>query len=87
MSDTTPAFTLGDRLAKARKHAGIGSQEMADRLGVGRSSISNYEAGRTAPPLHVVLDWSKETDVPLSWLIAADADTPTSRSTESLIAA
>ena len=77
---TIPAFTLGDRLAKARKHAGIGSEQMAGLLGVGRSSISNYEAGRTEPPLHIVLDWAKETNVPLSWIVGAEADTPTSRS-------
>lgn len=81
MSDcTVPAFTLGDRLAKAREHAGIGVAAMAERLGVSRTSISNYEHGRTAPPLDVVLDYSKETNVPLTWIIAAEHDTPTSRS-------
>lgn len=82
-----PSFTLGDRLAKAREHAGIGVAELAVRLGVSRTSISNYEHGRTAPPLDVVLDYAKETNVPLTWIIAADADSPTSRSEQALIAA
>jgi transcriptional regulator with XRE-family HTH domain len=67
----TPAWTLGDRLAKARSAAGIGSQDMADRLGVVRNTITNYEHDRTRVPHAVVVLWAQETNVPLDWLITA----------------
>lgn len=69
MAVAIPAFTLGDRLTKARSTAGISVQEMADRLGVSRNTISNYEAERTRPPLAVLILWSQFCEVPEWWLL------------------
>lgn len=68
----THTFTFGDRLRKARKESGIGSQDMADLLETSRTTISNYEAGRTEPPVTAVAKWAEITDVDLVWLIVGD---------------
>lgn len=71
MSDVMiPQFTLGDRLAKAREAAGISVQGMADRLGVSRTTVSNYEHERTEPTRGVLRAWEAETKVPLWWLVS-----------------
>ena len=64
-----PVWTLGDRLAKARRTANMGSAEMAGLLDVSRTTISNYEAGRTEPTAHVLRVWSEVTGVPVAWLL------------------
>lgn len=63
-----PEWTLADRLRKARVHAGIEAQEMADWLRVGRSTISNYETGRNGVPYSTVVLWAELCRVPLEWL-------------------
>jgi transcriptional regulator with XRE-family HTH domain len=37
---------IGQRLARIRKEAGLTQQEMADSLGISRSSLAEYERGR-----------------------------------------
>lgn len=63
-----PTWTLGERMWKARKDAGLSSTAMADQLGVSSNTIGNYEAGRTTPSLATLKLWSEVTNVPLSWL-------------------
>lgn len=64
----TPEWTLGDRMAKARKVAGISAQQMADRMRITRQTISNYEHDRVTVPFAVVLIYASETGVDLDWL-------------------
>lgn len=69
MSDTTtiPTWTLADRLAKARDHAGVSQAEMADYLGMAQTTISKYEHG--APPRVGTLRlWALRCGVSLDWL-------------------
>jgi predicted transcriptional regulator len=73
MSDTMiPTWTIGDRMHKARRSSRIGSAEMADRIGATRATVSNYENGRTEPPIKVIQRWSEATGVPITWLIEGD---------------
>ncbi len=77
---TEPTWTLGDRLAKAREHAGIEQAELADRLLRSRATISNYENDVTRPADRVVRAWAEACGVDYAWLVgddqpaAADAD-------------
>lgn len=61
--------TFGERLAKARRLADLTQAEMADRLGIGRRSISRYEDDMIAPNRAVCIAWSVVTDVPVDWLL------------------
>lgn len=61
-------WSLTDRLRKAREHAGLKQQELADRIGVSRGAVGNYEQGITEPKRPVLLSWALATRVPLKWL-------------------
>lgn len=65
---TVPRWTLADRLAKARHHCGYTQGELADRLGISRNSVSNYESGTTVPRRLVLRAWAEECAVPVEWL-------------------
>lgn len=65
---TVPQWTLGDRLRKAREHAGLKQTDMAAEIGIGRSSIINYESDKAAPPRPVLVAWALRCAVPYEWL-------------------
>jgi len=65
---TVPTWTLTDRLRKSREHAGFTQQELADRIGLSRGAIGNYEQGTNPPKRPTLLAWSLATGVPFTWL-------------------
>lgn len=65
---TIPEWTLGDRLRKAREHAGLNQMQMAKEIGIHRASVVNYEIGRTKPSRPVILSWALRCGVPFEWL-------------------
>lgn len=69
---TIPTFTMGDRLRKAREHAGIGSQEMADHLLVSRNTITRYESDASRITDVKIRRWAEVTAVPVAWLLAGE---------------
>lgn len=63
---------MGDRLAKARRYAGIDQADMARRLHLNRNTIGNYENDRTGPrgvPYPVLVAWAAECGVTVAWLL------------------
>lgn len=78
MSTTThiPELTLGRRLFLARDDAGLNQAEFANRIGVSRRSVVNYESGATHPGRPVLLSWSLATGVPLEWFEEAPDYSP-----------
>ena len=48
-------MSFGEQLRKRREELGISRAELADRLGVSRSAIGNYETGVSAPMEEVLL--------------------------------
>ena len=68
-----PAWTMGDRLRKAREQADLSSQQMADHLVVSRNTIRNYESGHTTNiPAAKLAKWAEVTRVPAVWLLTGD---------------
>jgi DNA-binding XRE family transcriptional regulator len=67
-----PEWTLGDRLAKSRRHIGMQRDEMADYLGVSAPTVSNYENDKREPSLHVVTKWAVRCGVDFAWLATGD---------------
>jgi transcriptional regulator with XRE-family HTH domain len=63
-----PAWTLTDRLRKAREYRGLEQAELADLMGVSRRTVVNYEAGRTTPRRPQLIAWAFATGVALDWL-------------------
>lgn len=80
MSDTAtrttiPAWTVKDRLVKAREWAGLTQDEMARQLKRGKRSITRYE-GQERPAYAVILLYSKVTGVPAWWIEYGDNPPP-----------
>jgi transcriptional regulator with XRE-family HTH domain len=67
-------FGLPDRLGKALSVAGVPSNDMADYLGISRTTISNYINGRTEPKKQTLRLWAVRTGVPLEWLETGHLD-------------
>lgn len=72
-----PDFTLGDRLRKARNHAGLTVAALAERSGVSEKTINNYEAERVSPRRPSLIAWALATGVSLKWLETGESDRPT----------
>lgn len=67
---TTPTWTLGDRIRKARETAGYASQaELATAAGISRATVSNAENGRHTPHPLALRAIADACSVPLSWLV------------------
>lgn len=67
-----PQFSKGDRLRKAREHAGIAAGGMASHLGVSRQTISNYENDHVRVDRRTLISWAFVTGVPIDWIEHGD---------------
>jgi len=65
---------MKDRIKKLRKDLGLTQQEMADKLGIKRTSISNYEIGRNTPPDAVISLLRREFGASEEWLKTGEGD-------------
>ncbi|MGH3276390.1 MAG: helix-turn-helix domain-containing protein [Streptosporangiaceae bacterium] len=63
-----PEWTLGDRLKKAREHAGLSQTELGREIGISLASAMRYETGKVTPSQPVLLSWALCTGVDLGWL-------------------
>jgi transcriptional regulator with XRE-family HTH domain len=63
-----PQWTVPDKIRKAREHAGLSQQELADRLSVTRTSVVNWERGHTRPLRLILRLLAQETGVDEQWL-------------------
>lgn len=59
---------MKDRIKKIRKELDLTQQEFADRLGVKRGSVANYEIGRNEPAGAVISLICREFNVNEQWL-------------------
>jgi transcriptional regulator with XRE-family HTH domain len=73
MSDETFGASLtrnvGERVLRLRRRANLTQAALAGMIGVGRTSVTNLEAGRQMPPLSVLLRVSVALNVELRDLI------------------
>lgn len=67
---TVPEWTMGDRLRKAREAAGFDQVDLAELIGVSRTTVSNHEVGvgKRGPSRLLLRAWAHETGVPVWWL-------------------
>ena len=57
------------RIEQACKDAGISMAALAEKIGVGKPTISNWEAGRRQPPLEALIQMSEITGVSVEYLL------------------
>lgn len=70
----TYAQEMGERLAIARKAAGLSQVAFARRLGIGNSRLNNWESGRHSIPPDFVPKIYLETGITADWLFLAKPD-------------
>ena len=68
------AFDMEQRLRLLRKQLGLTQEEFAERLGIKRSAISNYEIGRNTPIDAVISLICREFSVSESWLRTGEGE-------------
>ncbi|WP_305909597.1 helix-turn-helix transcriptional regulator [Methylomarinum sp. Ch1-1] len=69
MTNNVTNSDIGTRLKTRRKKLGMSQQELADRSGVGRSTIAKIEKGPTTQPTETYLKLlAKALDVSPAWL-------------------
>lgn len=68
---TIPEWSMGERFAKARKHAGLTQEQMASRLSVSSATLAAWETDRNQPRdlPRVAQQWSDITGVDPAWLL------------------
>lgn len=68
-----PEWTLGWRMQRALAHAEISVQQMADELGMARSSLSRWLNDHGTPPRAAFVKmWALRTGVPYEWLVTGE---------------
>ena len=63
---------INNKIRKLRFELNLTQQEFADRIGISRPSLSNYEKGTRMPSMTVVQKICKEFNVSLSDIIDQD---------------
>jgi DNA-binding XRE family transcriptional regulator len=61
-------LSLAKRLRAARLLADLEQAELAELIGVARTTVSNWESGRTEPSATYFVRWANATGQPLEWL-------------------
>lgn len=65
-----PEWTLGWRLRRSLAQAGIATEQMAEEIGVSRTTVSSWLNDRGAQPRIGYLKlWAMHCGVPLNWLL------------------
>lgn len=65
---------MKDRIRNLRKALDITQQEFADRIGIKRGAIANYEIGRNVPADSVIALICREFNVNKEWLVAGTGE-------------
>ena len=60
---------FADKLIELRKKAGMSQEELAEKLGVSRQSVSKWEGAQSTPDLNRILEISKIFDVSTDYLL------------------
>jgi transcriptional regulator with XRE-family HTH domain len=62
-ASSSRARTFGQTLRDTRRQARVSQDDLAQRSGVDRSAISNYERGRREPNLRTIVKLARALDV------------------------
>ena len=70
--------TLGKRIAKARRQAGITQAALAMQLGVTAQAVSKWEQGKSCPDIAILDEVADALGISLFELLGVDGRTKTS---------
>ena len=78
---------MNERLKKLRKTLDLTQQEFADKLGVKRNTVAQWEIGRNEPSDAIIFSICREFDVNKDWLRTGEGEMFVIRSDEEELAA
>ena len=62
-------MTLGERIALARKRAGLSQEQLGEKLGVSRQAVSKWESNQSNPDVAYVAEMCRLFGVSSDWLL------------------
>ena len=65
-------MTLGERIALARKRAGLSQEQLGEKLGVSRQAVSKWESDQTNPDVAYVAQMCRLLGVSSDWLLLGE---------------
>ena len=65
---------MNERLKKLRRELDMTQQEFADRIGIKRNSLANYETGRNTPIDAIIVSICREFNVNENWLRTGEGE-------------
>ena len=69
-------MTFSEKLMELRRRSGMSQEQLADRLGVTRQSVSKWESGTAMPELVKLISLSELFDVSVDYLVKDRLDSP-----------
>jgi transcriptional regulator with XRE-family HTH domain len=66
--------TFTQKLVAARKDTGFTQKEIARELNIPRSTLANYETGRTQPDLETLAKLADFYEVSIDWLLGTKGE-------------
>ena len=69
-------YSIGESLKRVRTEHNLKQKDIADAIGIDRSTYSYYETGKTSPPLEVLCALTKIYNVTIGYLIGKEANNP-----------
>lgn len=60
---------IGERIRSLRVESGLSQQELSDKLGIGRSTLANYEQGKREPDLETIEYIADYFNVDMNYLL------------------
>lgn len=73
---------VGPRIRSARKQLGLTQEELGERIGIGKSSISEWESGKRVPDFEFLDALADALNVKLGYLIGSTDDSTPSKPVE-----
>ncbi len=67
-------MNIGEQIRIRRTELNITQQDLADRLNVSRSAVSNWETNKNYPDLQIIVQVSEELNISLDALLKGDAN-------------
>lgn len=65
---------LNERIKKLRRNLDLTQQEFAEKIGIKRNSLANYETGRNTPIDAILVSICREFNVSEEWLRTGEGD-------------
>lgn len=69
-------MNIADRIQHLRKAKGISQEELADKLGVSRQSVSKWESEQTSPDIEKIIPMSDFFEVTTDYLLKGIEPSP-----------